>query len=46
MNNGAGFQDDNAPIHTAETVESWFEEHEGGLPTSSLASTITIFEHD
>jgi hypothetical protein len=22
---------DNVPIHTAETVQSWFEEHEGGL---------------
>jgi hypothetical protein len=28
-NNGAVFQDDNAPIHTAGTVQSWCEEHEG-----------------
>jgi hypothetical protein len=25
------FQDDSAPIHTAGTVPSWFEEHEGEL---------------
>jgi hypothetical protein len=30
-NNGAVFQDDNAPIHTAGTVQSWFEQHEGEL---------------
>jgi hypothetical protein len=39
------FQDDNAPIRTAGTVQSWFEEHEGELPSTSLASTITTFEH-
>jgi hypothetical protein len=30
-NNCAVFQGDNAPIHTAETVQSWFKEHEGEL---------------
>jgi hypothetical protein len=30
-NKDAVFQGDNAPIHTAETVQSWFEEHEGEL---------------
>jgi hypothetical protein len=28
-NNNAVFQDDNAPLHTAEIVQSLFEEHEG-----------------
>jgi hypothetical protein len=27
----AVFQDDNVPIYTAGTVQSWFEEHEGEL---------------
>jgi hypothetical protein len=30
-NNHAVFQEGNAPIHTAGTVRSWFEEHEGEL---------------
>jgi transposase len=30
-NNDGVFQDDNAPIHTAETVQTWVEEHEGQL---------------
>jgi hypothetical protein len=31
-NNNAVFKDNRAPIHTAGTVQSWFEEHEGELP--------------
>jgi hypothetical protein len=27
----ADFQDDSVPIHTAGTVQSWFEEHDGEL---------------
>jgi hypothetical protein len=42
-NNDALFQDDNAPIHTAGTVQSWFEVH-GGELNSSLASTMTRCE--
>jgi hypothetical protein len=30
-NYGASFQDGNASIYTAGTVQSWFEEHEGEL---------------
>jgi hypothetical protein len=30
-NNDAAFQDDSASIHTAGTVQSWFEEHESEL---------------
>jgi hypothetical protein len=30
-NNDAVFQEDSAPIHTAGTVQSWFEKHEGEL---------------
>jgi hypothetical protein len=30
-NNNAILQDDSAPIHTAHTVRSWIEEHEGEL---------------
>jgi hypothetical protein len=31
LNNGTVFQDDNASIHSAGTLQSWFEEHEGEL---------------
>jgi hypothetical protein len=31
-NNDAVFQDNNIPIHTPGTVESWFDEHEDELP--------------
>jgi len=27
----AGFQDDIPPMHTARSVQSWFEEHEDAL---------------
>jgi hypothetical protein len=41
----AVFQEDNAPIHTAGTVHSWFEEHEGELhltwPVQSIDLNIT-----
>jgi hypothetical protein len=44
--NGAVFQDDNSPIHTAGTVQSWFEKNEVELqhlpwPTQSPAPKIT-----
>jgi hypothetical protein len=31
LNDKSVFQDDYAPILTAGTVQSWFEEHEGEL---------------
>ena len=30
-NSDAVFQDDDSPIHTARSVQSWFEEHEDAL---------------
>ena len=30
-NNDAVFQDDDSPIHTARSVQSWFEENEDAL---------------
>jgi len=30
-NNNAIFQDDDIPIHTATSVQSWFEKHEDAL---------------
>jgi hypothetical protein len=30
-NNDAVFQDNNSPMHTARSVQSWFEEHEDAL---------------
>ena len=30
-NNDAVFQDDDSPIHTARSVQSWLEEHEDAL---------------
>jgi hypothetical protein len=47
QNNDAVSQDDSAPIHTAETVQSWFEEHEGELhhlPWSAESPDLNIIE--
>jgi hypothetical protein len=45
--NGTVFQDDDAPIHTAETVQSWFQEHEGELqhlPWTAQSPDLSIIE--
>jgi transposase len=46
-NKDAVLKDDNAPIHTAGTVHSWFEEHEGELqhfPWPAKSSDLNIIE--
>jgi hypothetical protein len=46
-NNNVVFQHDNAPIHTAGTVQSWIEEHEGKLqhlPRPAQSPYLNIIE--
>jgi hypothetical protein len=46
-NNDAVFQDDNAQIHTAGTVQSWFEDLEGELqhlPWPAKSQDLNIIE--
>jgi hypothetical protein len=46
-NKDAGLQDDNVPIHTAGTVQSWFEEHEDELrrlPCPAYSPDLNIIE--
>jgi hypothetical protein len=46
-NNDEVFQDDSAPIHTAGTVQSWFEEYEGEpqhLPWPAQSPDLNISE--
>jgi hypothetical protein len=44
--NDAGFQGDNATIHTAGSVQSWFEEHQGDhhLPWPPQSPDLNISE--
>jgi hypothetical protein len=47
LKNDAVFQDDSSYIHTAGTVQSWFEEHEGELqhlPCPAQSSGLNIIE--
>jgi hypothetical protein len=46
-NNDAVFLGDNAPIHKAGTIQSWFEGHEGvlqHLPWPAQSSDLNIIE--
>jgi hypothetical protein len=48
LNNDADFHDGNAPIHTAGTVQSWFEEHEcelQHLPWPAQSPDLNIIIH-
>jgi hypothetical protein len=47
LNNDAVFQDDNAPIHSARSVRSWFEKPEGELqhlPWPAQSQDLNIIE--
>jgi hypothetical protein len=46
-NKGTVLQDDSTPIHTAGTVQSWHEEHEGELqhlPWPARSPDLNIIE--
>jgi hypothetical protein len=44
LNNDAVFQDDNGPIHTAGTVQSWFEGELQHLPRPAQSPHLIITE--
>jgi hypothetical protein len=47
LNNDSIFQDENSPIHTARSVQSWFEEHENALqhfPWPAQSPDLNIIE--